>query len=127
MNKQQATRLLKHFDEDEVKIVAQAVNDLGTVSKDTVEAIIEEFARDLKSGANLLATTEKIQSLLEGVISPDQIAAIISKTGTTSAHAVWQVGTSFGIGSSALLLRGLGCQTSARQMRHEATIDSASW
>ena len=90
MNKQQATRLLKHFDEDEVKIVAQAVNDLGTVSKDTVEAIIEEFARDLKSGANLLATTEKIQSLLEGVISPDQIAAIISKTGTTSAHAVWQ-------------------------------------
>lgn len=90
MNKQLASRILKHFDEDEVKIVAQAVNDLGTVSKETVDAVIEDFARDLKSGANLLATTEKIQGLLEGVFTPEQIAAIISQTGTTSAHAVWQ-------------------------------------
>lgn len=89
MNKRVAAGVLKHFDEDEVKIVAQAVNDLGTVAKETVDAIIEEFARELQSGANLIATTEKIQGLLEGVMSPDQIAAIVKQTGT-SAHAVWQ-------------------------------------
>lgn len=90
MNRQLAARVLKHFDEEQVKVVAQAANDLGTVSKDTVDILIEEFADDLKSGADLMATTEKIHGLLEGVLSPDQIAALMAQTGTKSAHAVWQ-------------------------------------
>jgi flagellar motor switch protein FliG len=90
MNKQSAGRLLKYFDEDEVKIVAQAANDLGKVSKEIVDALIEEFGRDLSQGADLTATTEKIHGLLEGVLSPDQIAALLAQTGTKSAHAVWQ-------------------------------------
>ena len=90
MIKQDASRLLKYFDEDEVKIVAQAANDLGKVGKDVVDALIEEFAHDLKHGADLTATTEKIHGLLEGVLSPDQIAALLAQTGTKSAHAVWQ-------------------------------------
>lgn len=90
MNKQHASRLLKYFDEDEVKIIAQAANDLGKVSKEIVDALIEEFAHDLKHGADLTATTEKIHGLLEGVLSPDQIAALLAQTGTKSAHAVWQ-------------------------------------
>jgi flagellar motor switch protein FliG len=90
MDKQYASRLLKFFDEDEVKIIAQAANDLGKVSKEIVEALIEEFAHDLKHGADLTATTEKIHGLLEGVLSPDQIAALLAQTGTKSAHAVWQ-------------------------------------
>lgn len=90
MNKQAAGRLLKYFDEEQVKIVAQAATDLGMVAKDTVDEIIEEFARDLKNGADLTATNEKIQGLLEGVLTPDQIAALMAQTGTRSAHAVWQ-------------------------------------
>ncbi|AHB48701.1 flagellar motor switch protein FliG [Hyphomicrobium nitrativorans NL23] len=90
MNRQIATRVLQHFDEDEVKIVAQAVNDLGSVPKDTVDGIIEEFAHEIKYGSTLTATTEKIQGLLEGVFSPDQIAAIIAQTGSKSAGAVWK-------------------------------------
>jgi flagellar motor switch protein FliG len=90
MNKQLAGRVLKHFDEEQVKIVAQAANDLGKVAKETVDALIEEFARDLRNGADLTATNEKIQALLEGVLSPEQIEALMAQTGTASAHAVWQ-------------------------------------
>lgn len=90
MNKPMAARLLKHFDEDEVKIVAQAVNDLGTVAKDTVDQLIEEFANDLRNGVNLTATAEKIHQLLEGVLSAEQIEALMAQTGTQSAHGVWQ-------------------------------------
>lgn len=89
MNKQVATRLLKYFDEEQVKIIAQAANDLGMVTKETVDGIIEEFAHDIKNGADLTATTEKIQGLLEGVLSPDQIEALLTQTGTKSAHGVW--------------------------------------
>jgi flagellar motor switch protein FliG len=90
MNKQSAGRLLKHFDEDEVKIVAQAANDLGRVTKEVVDALIEEFGRDLSQGADLTATTARIHGLLEGVLSQEQIAALLAQTGTKSAHAVWQ-------------------------------------
>lgn len=90
MNKQLAGRVLKHFDEEQVKMVAQAANDLGKVAKETVDTLIEEFAHDLKNGADLTATNEKIQALLEGVLSPEQIEALMAQTGTASAHAVWQ-------------------------------------
>jgi flagellar motor switch protein FliG len=90
MNRQLAGRVLKYFDEEQVKIVAQAANDLGMVPKETVDTIIEEFAHDIRNGADLTATNEKIQELLDGVLSPDQIAALMAQTGTKSAHAVWQ-------------------------------------
>ncbi|HEX2841159.1 flagellar motor switch protein FliG [Hyphomicrobium sp.] len=90
VNKDLASRILKYFDEEEVKIVAQAANDLGTISKDTVDGIIEEFAADIRNGVDITATTEKIQGLLEGVLSPEQIEALLAQTGTKSAHAVWQ-------------------------------------
>ncbi len=90
MNKELASKILKHFDEEEVKIVAQAANDLGAVSRETLDQIVEEFASDLKNGTDFTATTQKIQGLLEGVLSPEQIAALLAQTGTKSAHAVWQ-------------------------------------
>ena len=90
MNKPLASRLLKYFDEDEVKIIAQAATDLGTVTKETVDGLIEEFAQGIKNGADLTATTAKIEGLLEGVLSPGQIAALLAQTGTKSANAVWQ-------------------------------------
>ena len=44
-----------------------------------------------------------------------------------SAAGVWQVGMSLGINSSALLLRGLGWATSARQIRQLATMERPGW
>jgi flagellar motor switch protein FliG len=90
MNRELAGKILKYFDEEEVKIIAQSANDLGAVTREILDKIIEEFADDLKSGTDLTATAHKIQGLLEGVLSPDQIAALLAQTGTKSAHAVWQ-------------------------------------
>lgn len=89
MNREMAGRVMKFFDEEEIKIVAQAAADLGAVPKETLDTLIEEFAQNLKSGVDLVATNQKIEALLEGVLSPDQIAAIMAATKTKSAHAVW--------------------------------------
>ncbi len=48
-------------------------------------------------------------------------------TTAPSTAGVWQVGTSLGISSSLLSLRGLGWLTSARQMRQLATTESPGW
>ncbi|MBL8845734.1 MAG: flagellar motor switch protein FliG [Hyphomicrobium zavarzinii] len=90
LNKELAGRVLKFFDEEEVKIVAQAVNDLGSVSRQTLDKLIEDFASDIKSGVDFGSNTRKIQALLEGVLSPEQIEALLAQTGTRSTNAVWQ-------------------------------------
>lgn len=90
LNRELATRVLKFFDEDEIKIIAQAVNDLGSVSREDLDALIEELAAAIKSGGDFTVHTKKIQALLEGVLSPEQIEALLAQTGTRSMQAVWQ-------------------------------------
>lgn len=90
MDKQLASRVLKFFDEEDIKIIAQSATDLGKVTKTTVDTLIEEFGEALKHGVGLTATTSKIQGLLEGVMTPDQIAALLAQTNIKSGHAVWQ-------------------------------------
>lgn len=90
LNRGVAARILKHFDEEEIKIVAQAINDLGTVSREVLDALIEELADAIRSGSDFTFHTKKIQDLLEGVLSPEQIEALLAQTGTRSTHAVWQ-------------------------------------
>lgn len=90
LNKEMASRVLKFFDEDEVKVVAQAINDLGSVTREAVDQLIEVFADDIKGGVDLVANAKKIHDLLGGVLSSEQIEALLAKTGTKSTHAVWQ-------------------------------------
>jgi flagellar motor switch protein FliG len=90
LNKELASRILRFFDEDEVKIVAQAVNDLGSISRQTLDGIVEEFASDIKGGVDFTANTKKIQALLEGVLEPAQIEALLAQTGTQKAGAIWK-------------------------------------
>lgn len=90
LNRETASRVLKFFDEDEVKVIAQAINDLGSIAREAVDQLIELFADDIKGGVDLTANAKKIQDLLEGVLSSEQIEALLAQTGTRSAHAVWQ-------------------------------------
>src|SRR5262245_50090399 len=70
MDKRLASRLLKHFDEDDIKLIAQTATDLGTVTKPVLEELVEEFASNLKSGGDLMATADEVEQLLNGVVPP---------------------------------------------------------
>lgn len=89
MDKRLASRLLKHFDEDDIKLIAQTASDLGGVSKSVVDALIEEFARNIKSGGDLMATADEVEQLLDGVVPPGQIAEIMSQVRTNSLQSIW--------------------------------------
>ena len=43
MGKPAASRLLKHFDESEIRKIARTVSALGTVSKPLLEDLVDEF------------------------------------------------------------------------------------
>jgi flagellar motor switch protein FliG len=89
MDKQLATRLLKHFDEDDIKRIAQTASDLGTVPKVVLDGVIEEFASNLKSGGDLRATPDEVEQLLNGVVPPEQISEIMSQVRAKSLQSIW--------------------------------------
>src|SRR5262245_20468002 len=89
MDKRLASRLLKHFDEDDIKLIAQTATDLGTVTKPVLEELVEEFASNLKSGGDLMATADEVEQLLNGVVPPEQISEIMSQVRSKSLQSIW--------------------------------------
>jgi flagellar motor switch protein FliG len=89
MDKKVASRILKFFDEDDIKLIAQTATDLGAVTKETLDALIEEFAQLLRSGGDLIATSNEVEALLSGVVPPEQIAEIMSQVRSKSLQSIW--------------------------------------
>lgn len=89
MDKQVASRILKHFDEDDIKLIAQTATDLGAVTKDTLDTLIEEFAQHLRTGGDLFATAHEVEQLLNGVVPAEQIAEIMQQVRSKSLQSIW--------------------------------------
>jgi len=89
MDKRLASRVLKHFDEDDIKLIAQTASDLGTITKQVLEGLIEEFANLMKSGGDLMATADEVEELLTGVVPPEQISEIMSQVRSKSLQSIW--------------------------------------
>jgi flagellar motor switch protein FliG len=89
MDKKVASRILKFFDEDDIKLIAQTATDLGAVTKETIDALIEEFAQLLRNGGDLIATSNEVEALLAGVVPPEQIAEIMSQVRSKSLQSIW--------------------------------------
>lgn len=89
MDKKIASRILKHFDEDDIKLIAQTATDLGAVTKETLDALIEEFATYLRTGGDLVATAHEVEALLSGVVPPEQIAEIMTQVRSKSLQSIW--------------------------------------
>jgi len=90
MGKPLAGRLLKHFDPDELKTITHSVADLGMVSKPALEGLIEEFATQFAGGVDLRGSASDVEQLLSGVLSPDQIADLMSDVTGNSNHTTWE-------------------------------------
>jgi flagellar motor switch protein FliG len=89
MGKPLADRVLRHFDENEIKAIARSASMLGTVPKPTIEALIEEFAESLATGTDLLGSLAEVEALLEGIIPPERIAEIMSDVRGQPAMSIW--------------------------------------
>src|SRR5262245_28916597 len=89
MDRRLASRLLKHFDEDDIKLIAQTATDLGTVTKSDLDEIIEEFAKFIKSGGDLNATADEVEQLLHGVVPSEQISEIMAQVRSKSLQSIW--------------------------------------
>jgi len=91
MGKPPAARLLKQFDEPDLRAVARAAAGLGVISATTLDRLVDEFVADFSAGADLLGDAGQVKGLLADALPPEQIADIL---GVESAEAappdVWR-------------------------------------
>lgn len=89
MDRNLASRLLKHFDEEDIKLIAQNATDLGSVSKEILDDVIEDFAQHIRTGGDIIAGADEVELLLAGVVPPEQIAEIMSQVRSKSLQSIW--------------------------------------
>ncbi|AEV37107.1 flagellar motor switch protein G [Pseudovibrio sp. FO-BEG1] len=89
MGSDKATRVLKHFDNDEMRMIIRAAADLGTVPASELDELIEEFIELFSGGVNLFGTAEGAESLLKGILPEDQVAEIMSDVMGYSKRSIW--------------------------------------
>ena len=89
MGKPLASRLLKHFDPTELKIITRSAAALGAVPVTALEGLVEELAQQFSQGADLRGTASAVENLLGGVLPPDQVAEIMSDVLGSSNSSTW--------------------------------------
>jgi flagellar motor switch protein FliG len=91
MGKPPAARLLKQFDQPDLRAVAQAAAGLGAIPATTLDRLVEEFVADFSAGAELLGDAGQAKNLLADALPPEQIADILGPgPGETEERDVWQ-------------------------------------
>lgn len=90
MGKPAASRILKHFNEDEIRLVTRSAAQLGPVSPTQIEQLVEEFASNFSDGADLVGGAAHIEKLLTGVLSPEQIASIMNEVVGNANRSIWE-------------------------------------
>jgi flagellar motor switch protein FliG len=90
MGKPFAARVLKHFEEDEIKSVAESAAALGTVPRRMLDDLITEFTTKVDAGTDLHATASEVEQLLTGLVPPEMIAKLLlDLQGGGDKRAVW--------------------------------------
>jgi len=90
MGKPLASRLLKHFDPDELKIITRSVAGLGTIPVHSLEGVIEEFAGQFLNGIDLRGSAAEVEQLLSGVLTQSQIAELMSDVTDGATQPMWE-------------------------------------
>jgi flagellar motor switch protein FliG len=86
-----AQRLLKHFDQVELRRIAKVAASLGTVPASVMEQLIEDMIGQLSvDGVDLMGTLGQAESLLTGVVPEEQVAEIMSEVLGKSNEHFWR-------------------------------------
>ncbi|WP_255608989.1 flagellar motor switch protein FliG [Methylosinus sp. Sm6] len=86
-----AQRVLKHFDQNELRQITKFAAGLGSVPASAIEPLIDEFMNELANGGgDLRGTAGEAEQLITGVVSPEQVAEIMSEVRGSPNGLVWE-------------------------------------
>ena len=86
-----ASRLVKHLDQPELRVLARAAAGLGAVAPPMLDRIVEEFAVDFAAGSHLTGDAGQARNLLADALPPAQVDELLdSALGEGREPNVWE-------------------------------------
>lgn len=89
MGKPHAAQVLKHFTAEELRLIPRFGADAERISGVEIEGLVEEFGREFADGMKFLGTSQEVEDLISGVLTPEQIAQMKSEPVAESREPVW--------------------------------------
>lgn len=89
MGKENADRIVRHFDEEDLKHLARTASTLGRVPRKAIEALVDELANAMAVGADLLGNDSVAEQLISGFLPEDQAAELMSDLRGDAGKVVW--------------------------------------
>ncbi|RWM12103.1 flagellar motor switch protein FliG [Mesorhizobium sp.] len=77
MGKPSASRLLKFFKQEELKALIEGARLLRTIPQADLERIVAEFEAEFTEGAGLLDSADRMDTILNESLSPEEMSAIM--------------------------------------------------
>lgn len=89
LGKESSSRLLRHFDQEEIRKITVTAAQLGTVATEELDRLAEQFIEQFSNGPTLYGSANEVEKLLEGVLSEDQLSDIMSDVLGNSNRNIW--------------------------------------
>lgn len=89
MGKPLASRLLKHFDESDLRRLTQAAAGLKPMPTQHLERLVDEFATNFTAGADVIGDPESARRLLDEVLPPELVSDIMADVTGGSKESFW--------------------------------------
>jgi len=83
------TKLLQVFSPEEVKAIMKSAESIGTVEREDLEHLIDEFSGQFAKTLGLGTDTNQFRSLIESAFPPDQINRMLENGETAKQAPVW--------------------------------------
>lgn len=78
MGKQHASKLIKYFKNEELRILIDAAHTLPTISRSLLDELVKRFEDDFSAGTGLFDSSETFDSIISESFTPEEFSALIN-------------------------------------------------
>lgn len=90
MAKPMVTRLLRHFEPEDIRRITRSVAELRPVPPQQIQTLIEDFADQFAAGASLIGAASEVERLLDGVLPREEIDKIMADLLGNADRSIWE-------------------------------------
>ena len=91
----QAAKLLRRFDQEELRALARALTELGDVDSSALETLFERFFAGFSTGAALRGGAGQARTLLGEAFASEQVAEVLSQALGAENDSIWHAIAAF--------------------------------
>lgn len=90
MDKPSANRIIKQFEDREIRALARSAAVLPAVELDKVEKLIDALDREMDTAKVIVGSSEEVQGLLSGVMDDEDVSEIVGELNGQAPKKIWR-------------------------------------